>query len=53
VAPPSTGAFALTLAMVPETPLPRLLADLADMPPAETGSGFSGRQRHTMLALIV
>ncbi len=51
-APPSPGPFALKLALVPETPLPMLLADLIGRPPMKVPSDRPSRHRHTLLALI-
>lgn len=46
------GPLALTLALMPTTSLPRLLADLAGIPPVSTEKDFACRHRHTLLALI-
>jgi hypothetical protein len=51
-APPPPRPFALKLALVPDTPLPMLLADLTGRPPLKAPSGWPGRQRHSLLALI-
>jgi hypothetical protein len=51
--PPSPAAFTLQLALVPETPLPTLLAGLSAKTPAQASGDSPVRQRHTLLALLV
>jgi hypothetical protein len=51
--PPSPAALSLQLALVPETPLPLLLAGLGAKSPTEAERDRPGRPRHSLLALIV
>jgi hypothetical protein len=51
-APQTPRPFALKLALVPDTPLPMLLAELSGRPPLKIPSDWPDRQRHTLLAVI-
>lgn len=51
--PPAAAALSLQLALVPETPLPTLLAGLNAKTPAQASGDSPARQRHTLLALLV